>query len=127
MWMMTRYGFFSIVRGHGAEAQCLVVRARRRDHLEALCKRFLEPPYHLKRTPRRDYPFRVCITREVAAVLMRELAQDIDYDNFKDEVKKALPADHAYHQFLTKTWVGGLSVSAPGTGGLYDGTFGCGC
>ena len=103
MWLFTRHGFFSITRRPEMDAEHPVqIRARCREDLEALRERWgaLLGECAVIDTPQGDYPARLCITGETLEALMREIAQDLDYPNFKGEIGRT-PGQtdklHAYH------------------------------
>ncbi len=88
MWLFTPFGFFSIVRREGDKV--LTVRARARADLALLRKRYLPSLSPTTATPRADYPFRATVARRSLAVALGRLAIDIDYPNFKDQVRDEL-------------------------------------
>lgn len=101
MWIFTRIGFFSAVRADPARIDGLptdepyvMVRARVREDLVNLIALWHEC-YEGEGEPEilawknRDYPYRVIIPQEEWVLLTASLAEDIDYGNFKGEVKKA--------------------------------------
>lgn len=103
MWIFTRHGFFSITQRPEIDpANPVQIRARCREDLEGLCKRWsaLLGGFSIIDTPQGDYPARVCVNRATFAALMAEIARDVDYPNFKSEVGRTPDqADklHAYH------------------------------
>jgi hypothetical protein len=92
MWIFTPIGFFSVVAKQ-SDPNTVKVRARIRQDLENLLE-LLQQVHPQQReeteiyaTPRRDYPYRLFLPKEVWSLLAEALASDIDYTNFKDEVK----------------------------------------
>lgn len=98
MWLFTKYGFFSAVcarqgageHGRPVDSTRIMVRARVRDHLERLVKRF---PNHLgdceiRETTSTDYRFRLFGESQVWSKVVEEIATELDYDNFKSEVAR---------------------------------------
>ena len=87
MWLLTPFGFFSVVKHRTRD--CLIVRSR--VHLDIRAMRDALPsvvsePAH---TPDADYPYRLEVTRAVLADAVREFVLNgIDYDNFKNEVAR---------------------------------------
>lgn len=86
MWLMTDFGFFSIVQKEGE--QNLTVRARVRQDLLNLKERYLPGLGAIEETQYADYRFRVRVPREVFAEALRDIALDIDYPNFKNSVAR---------------------------------------
>lgn len=86
MWLFTKAGFISAV-AHRDRPGFVLVRARRRAHLEALLP-LLEHEHHIEHSPGADYPYRVTLPKVEFAVLVAELVADIDYPNFKHEAAR---------------------------------------
>lgn len=87
MWVFTTRGFYSVVNKHGDPADVLTVRARVKKDLENLSDLLPEAkPYEEEFYT--DYAWRIKVTAAEWAKVMAVLALDIDYDNFKDEVKR---------------------------------------
>jgi len=86
MWLMTDFGFFSIVQKEGE--QNLTVRARVRQDLLNLKERYLPGLQAIEETQYADYRYRVRVPREVFAEALRDIALDIDYPNFKNSVAR---------------------------------------
>jgi hypothetical protein len=96
MWLITTFGFFSIVekpedRGTGH----LTVRARVREDLEQLKAKHLPELGAISESRHSDYRFRARATREAVARAMAQVAREIDYDNFKDAVASRQGYDRA--------------------------------
>ena len=115
MWIFTKYGFFSAVcarQGDGKRDQPIdphriMVRARVRQHLEALMKRFpdLLGPSEIREFPQADYAFRTFVDKRVWSAVLSSLAEDTDYDNFKSEVARHQGrAGAAYERSLHDVW-----------------------
>lgn len=114
MWLCTKYGFFSAVcarkgpRSKKIDKTRIMVRARRREHLEMLKGDFtIDAKIH--EFDRSDYPFRIFLDKKRFAQLVAELALEIDYDNFKNAVAK-LGGSYEYMNFLHGTWHLGLRM-----------------
>ena len=86
MWLFTKQGFFSVVQ-HEHHKSTLLVRSRSKDDLENLQKMIKRHPV-IKKTPDADYLYRMVVMKEEFGKVASELALDIDYPNFKDEIKK---------------------------------------
>ena len=114
MWIMTTFGFFSIVcagaEGGGVNPRLCMVRARKRAHLEAMRKRYPTLP-KIQDSNDTDYPHRIITSKSSITAIIMNLAEGIDYGNFKNEAKKTAPEDHAYHTFLGSVWGLGLHMS----------------
>ena len=96
MWLMTPFGFFSIVRkpddvGSGT----LTIRARVRSDLEALRKHFLPSLQAIAENASTDCRYRAKAPRAEVAKALEEMVNDLDYDNFKNEVAKKQGKDRA--------------------------------
>ena len=84
MWLLTNFGFFSVVQKEGE--RLLTVRARDRQDLLNLEERYLPGLGEIEESGQGDYRFRARVPREVFAEALREIALDIDYPNFKNSV-----------------------------------------
>lgn len=85
MWLMTTQGFYSAV-AHRDDPDLIVVRARTQADIEALERQIpgLEP----FADGGTDYRWRAIVTREQWRDALDQLADAIDYENFKAEVTK---------------------------------------
>lgn len=123
MWLMTRYGFFSAVSarkqikprkgdkgaryGKRLDKNRIMVRARVREHLEALRGRFhkLIGGADILESEAADYRYRIIIKRAHWIEIATELATEIEYGNFKDECKKNVnQTGWDYINALMRTW-----------------------
>jgi 8-oxo-dGTP pyrophosphatase MutT (NUDIX family) len=87
MWILTPIGFFSIVRKPEDRYRgTLTVRARVRGDLEALRDRYLPTLEAIDDDPDRDYRFRATAPRGDVTAALAQLAEEIDYDDFKSTV-----------------------------------------
>jgi hypothetical protein len=85
MWLMTNFGFFSIVKKEGQHY--LTVRARDRQDLLNLKMRYLQQAIGaIEESEYTDYRFRVMVPQEAFADALKDMALDIDYPNFKNSV-----------------------------------------
>ncbi|HXB67022.1 MAG TPA: hypothetical protein VNY05_02195 [Candidatus Acidoferrales bacterium] len=108
MWIFTRYGFFSIAcarRPNGSlDAQTVMVRSRRRSHLQNLKSHFREiATAEVVALPKRDYRYRLILPKTVWATIIAALADEQEWSNFKNEAARfqgAVGADyvHALHE-----------------------------
>jgi hypothetical protein len=115
MWLFTKQGFYSAVcarQGDGKHGQPLdpdriMVRARVRQHLEALKKRFpnLLGQCEIREFAGTDYAFRIFVAKPIWSGVLAELADETDYDNFKSEVARHQGrAGAAYGHSLHEVW-----------------------
>lgn len=112
-WIFTRYGFFSAVcarKGAGkhsdpVDPNQVMVRARDKCHLELLRERFPElQPFAIHESQHSDYRFRLFCPKGTWAHVMCEIALDLDYDNFKSEVKHYGKSGAKYEAALHRVW-----------------------
>ena len=83
MWIFTTSGFVSVVADTERPGN-LLVRGRFRGDLERMF-----PGNRVRRTPKRDYPYRISVSREVVGnFLWNEAVTQVIYPNFKDAVPK---------------------------------------
>ena len=106
MWLFTKYGFYSAVcarrAGQPLDHDRVMVRARLREHLDALKGRF---PDLLGDRPvvvaaGTDYACRIFVDKAVWARIVSDLADDVDYGNFKSAVARhqgTTEYEHALH------------------------------
>jgi hypothetical protein len=85
MWIMSRHGFFSVVKKPSCAPDELEVRARCRKDLEVLKKQTGSKSKILTNAGT-DYPFRIVMRQEIWAKFLADEAMEINYANFKDEV-----------------------------------------
>jgi len=100
MWLVTKFGFFSVV-AHQDDPDLVLVRARSRDDLEQLRAfgqgRDICTPMIIL-TPAADYCCRMIVARGDWDRLGAALTADIDYINFKQQVHGEPERDAAYMQ-----------------------------
>ncbi len=113
--MLARHGFFSAVctrQGDGRKLQPIdatriIVRARVRQHLVNLAERF---PKELKDCEildslRTDYAYRLFVSKADWSEVVTQLAEEIDYDNFKSAVGRSQGSAGAkYLDALHEVW-----------------------
>jgi hypothetical protein len=87
MWLMTNFGFFSVVKKEGEDY--LTVRARAKQDLLNLKERYIPAIGAIEVSEYTDYRFRVRVPQEAFAEALRDIALDIDYPNFKNSVVAA--------------------------------------
>lgn len=122
MWLQTKYGFYSVIE-HRDDPDTLMVRARSRKDLVALCQvaAELRDDYTsaeaegfdvecIVDTPNADYAHRLIVSRKGWMDVSLRLMRDIDYPNFKDAVSKRDPVRaHLYHD----VWQTLLTIQHP--------------
>ena len=84
MWIFTPFGFFSVVQKPGQSD--LTVRARVESDLDALREHYLPSLTETLMTTTSDYRYRGRASHQAVADAMAQIARDITYDNFKNEV-----------------------------------------
>lgn len=92
MWLLTTRGFYSVVE-HRSDPERLIIRARRREDLEALAE--LIPGLEIFSDRRADYRWRAVVSRSEWALAAALLAAEIDYPNFKRAVGERQSAERA--------------------------------
>ena len=89
MWIMTTFGFFSVVeKPWDREKGTLTVRARVREDIDSLRDRFLPELTDMTESGNADYRFRAQVPRQALAAAMSRIVGDVDYDNFKNAVAR---------------------------------------
>jgi len=94
-------GFFSVVEQRD-NPKLLRIRARVKGDLENLKKNYLPNLGPVATMVRSDYPYCALAWRPEFAVAMAKVAQNINYDNFKNEVTKQQGADR--HDLYMEVW-----------------------
>ena len=127
MWLMTRYGFFSIVCARGKGGRVLrgvmMVRARKKEHLERI-KELNTGLGPIVETDDTDYPYRIIARRRVVKALVNQITRDIDYGNFKSAAAQDdTTGDGTYITFLHAVWAAGLRMTPPRARTLYGSAF----
>ena len=101
MWLITPVGFFSVVRKPtDIKNKTLTVRSRVRSDLEALQAHYLPELGAIQESQVNDYRYRATASQAAVAAAMARLVENLDYANFKDEVKTRQGPARAnlYHQ-----------------------------
>ena len=93
MWLFTSKGFVSIVASRDCQDD-LIVRARVRNHLQALFPRAV-----VTVTLQSDYRFRCTVNRKLVEKVVAVQVSAIDYGNFKDTV-----VNPDYHAACLRVW-----------------------
>jgi hypothetical protein len=111
MWLFTKYGMFSAVcaRTSGdlkapVDPKLIQVRARVKEHLLNLKREFPQlRRCKIKTYAASDYAFRIYVAKKVWVGVIAELAEDVDYDNFKSAVAQ-YQGRNDYEQALHRVW-----------------------
>ena len=87
MWLMTPFGFFSIVQKPDDEEKgTLTIRARVYQDLEKLRTKYLPGMGEISANAGSDYRYRAKAPRGEVGLALANMAVGIGYNNFKDEV-----------------------------------------
>ena len=103
MWIFTKYGFFSATCVK-EDDKTIQVRGRVEDHLRNLKVRFPELTGEIIVGEGTDYLFRIYVPKEIWAKVIAELANEVDYSNFKSEVGKNFGYKDEYSHSLMTVW-----------------------
>lgn len=96
MWVLTPFGFFSVVQKSFEPHGVLTIRARSRGDLENLRDQYLESKMsQIIEDVHADYQFRATVINKDWAEAVGQMSMDIDYDNFKNEVKARQGSERA--------------------------------
>lgn len=88
MWIATKFGYYSIVQTKGSNQNLFMVRSRSKQDLENLKNEIsIFRKRKIKEDFFADYFYRIFINREELYSLMMFIVMNIDYSNFKDEIK----------------------------------------
>lgn len=85
MWLMTRCGFYAIVRKQENEYH---VRSRERKDLENLIQGVPLPHAAIVESEHTDYRFRIIVKKEDVLAALRFLGESLDYSNFKNTIDR---------------------------------------
>src|ERR1041385_6627618 len=106
MWLFTKYGMFSVVAarklsGNHFSGQIdpsrLMIRARVRNHIENLQNRFtLLRGFDVMEDKAADYRYRIVVPKGEWSKISGELAEEIDYGNFKGVCERSGSVDKQY-------------------------------
>lgn len=119
MWIMTKFGFFSIASAWASETDptphpdLMMIRARNRVHLAGLQEEH-DISMEISYSAGTDYPFQMVVHKSVIDGVVADLVRCIDYTNFKNEVHEAMPLDPAYNDFLMGIWSKGVAMQQDG-------------
>ena len=91
MWLMTKYGFYSIVQKQPGEYH---VRSRERNDIENLMDQVPLAQVQVIESKHSDYAFRIIVKKEDVLAILKFLGETIDYDNFKDKIDETPDQKH---------------------------------
>jgi hypothetical protein len=97
MWIFTTSGFVSAVRN--PNDRTIIVRSRDHASLVQISK---QSGVKISQTPLADYPYRIEIGHDQFVSWISQIAGEIDYFNFKNEV--ATTRGKRFASALTKVW-----------------------
>ena len=86
MWILTPFGFFSVVQKEGD--RMLSVRSRVHADLQNLIQAYLPNVQNIEEGGYSDYPYRIFVSHSAWGQALDTIARDIDYPNFKRTVKR---------------------------------------
>jgi hypothetical protein len=96
MWLMTKHGFYSIVRKKPDEFH---IRSRERRDLENLVKGVPLPDAKIVDTPEADYACRIVTDGTTVLAVLDFLGRTLDYHNFKGKIDATPDQKHKpYHE-----------------------------
>ncbi|MFA6293781.1 MAG: ankyrin repeat domain-containing protein [Victivallales bacterium] len=96
MWLMTKHGFYSIVRKEHDEFH---IRSREKLDIENLVKLVPLPGAEILESRTADYHFRVIVGQKEVMAVMEFIGRNIDYSNFKSCVDNTPGQTHKpYHE-----------------------------
>lgn len=94
MWLMTKHGFYSIVR----KTDGYHVRARELRDIQNLVAGVPLPKARVIETPSHDYRWRILVGPEDLGEIVGWIAARVDYDNFKSRIDRDPEQAHKpYH------------------------------
>ncbi len=100
MWLFTTVGFFSVVQK--PNDRYLTVRARVAEDLEKLREKYMPELSAVILGGGKDYPFRATIDHENFGRGLSQIAEDISYDNFRDEIARVM--GNQREQVYSQVW-----------------------
>lgn len=118
MWIFCKLGFFSAVQ-HRDKSETLLVRGRFHGDLERLLDSLSPEDREIcspvTETPNAEYLYRMEMPKRVFAKVAAEIAEEIDYDNFRKTVHEGnrRPRDLAYFGCSDILRIGQLSDALP--------------
>lgn len=96
MWLMTKYGFYSIVQKKPNEFH---VRSREKADLENLVKYVPLSEAEVSSSLSADYAYRIVVGKEEVLAILNFLGNTLDYDNFKDMIHRTPNQTHKHNSY----------------------------
>ncbi len=95
MWVFTIYGSYSIACARKADGfldpDVVMVRARRKDHLQNLQTRCPQlASSKILSPPNCDYGYRLNVPKSIWVAALRKMAEEQRWDNFKNQVARRM-------------------------------------
>ena len=104
MWLITNFGFFSIVeKPHDRDSGSVTIRSRVKKDLQTLKEKYLPQMRPIQEGVGTDYRYRATASRSEFANALLQIGLDIDYDNFKNSVARnqGKQRENLYHRVWT--------------------------
>ena len=96
MWLMTKFGFYSIVRKDEGRFH---IRSREKVDIENLVKQVPLPEAKIMESSSADYRFRVIVGQKELLSVLTFLGNELDYGNFKGCIDRTPGQSHKpYHE-----------------------------
>jgi len=111
MWLFTTFGFFSIVRKRGDNE--LTIRSRTHGDLTRLITTYLPDLGEPINNEVPEYPWQVRCKADQIAKIVEQLTQEIEYENFKNEVSDILGSARACRYGIVREALYGMAEDAP--------------
>lgn len=108
MWVATTRGFYSAVQKPTDSYDQLTIRARNLGDIERLAELIPDARGGITHGGGTDYPYRLRCTKSEWEDALKIMASEIDYANFKDEVKRTRGAHVA--EVYSRVWTVLLSL-----------------
>ena len=110
MWLATTLGFYSAVLAQkpdgSRDPNLVMIRARDRNHLTALKKRFAAElrDCEILETSHTDYRWRIVCPKPVWVKCLAGFGENVDYGNFKDACARRHGHGSSYLDALHRVW-----------------------
>ena len=101
MWLFSTSGFYTVVE-HRDQPGTLIVRARVKKDLATLKDKYMPDMGKITYHKDYDYPYRGFISKEGFGAGLAKMALDIDYEKFKEAVRKTQGSKRA--GLYTEVW-----------------------
>jgi hypothetical protein len=115
MWLISKYGFVSVVANKD-DGDSVLIRARSREDIEELCTLAddSEIPWlgmdSIQEDPNADYRYRLTVPSKSWAKVAEQIASLIDYPNFKSEISKM---DRERAELYGQVWADLMKIQYP--------------